>query len=61
MVLYITHYPGALYHVMVKENNGKKVLDEEIHSIDDIKNKIRGSKGTAYVGNVIGKWEGISE
>ncbi|MFX4263665.1 transposase [Pelotomaculum propionicicum] len=25
------HYPGALYHVMVRGNNGEKVLNEEIH------------------------------
>ena len=25
------HYPGALYHVMVRGNNGENVLSEEIH------------------------------
>jgi len=25
------HYPGALYHVMVRGNNGEKVLNGEIH------------------------------
>jgi putative transposase len=25
------HYPGALYHVMVRGNNGEEVLLDEIH------------------------------
>lgn len=25
------HYPGALYHVMVRGNNGENVLNEGIH------------------------------
>ena len=25
------HYPGALYHVMVRGNNGENVLSEEVH------------------------------
>jgi hypothetical protein len=27
------HYPGALYHVMVRGNNGEKVLLDEMHKL----------------------------
>ena len=32
-----THYPGALYHVMVRGNNGERILAEALHKDEYIK------------------------